>query len=188
MKILGGILKGRRLRFRPARDLRPTPDKVRAAVMNALAEVLPGARVLDLFGGTGALGLEALSRGAAHAVFVEIEPGRAGGIRSSARELGISESVTVYADEVIRRLERLCREGKRFDLVFADPPYDRGWERKLLDAIGRCPVLGSSGWLVLESGKKTRMPGDVSCPSLVSVKTYGDTQIAFYRGRRPLSR
>ena len=145
MRIIGGRWKGRRLAVPPVPGLRPTPDRVRETLFNWLAPALPGARCLDLFAGSGALGLEALSRGAAEAVLVERHPAALRCLREAVDRLGARAEV-VAADA--RTFLRRCREP--FDLVFLDPPYGSRLLAPCLHLLAEGGWLRPGGWLYLE--------------------------------------
>jgi 16S rRNA (guanine966-N2)-methyltransferase len=151
MRVVGGVAGGRRLRAPAGRSIRPTGDRVREAVFNVLASLgaVEGATVVDLFAGTGALGIEALSRGAAHVTFVDRDPAAAATIRDNLAAVGLAEAPS----EVVRAdaLKWLDRGDQAFDLALCDPPYDfRAWER-LLDGL-------SAGLAVLESSLPLEVP------------------------------
>ena len=125
IRIVAGTAKGRRLASPPTDATRPTPNRVREAVFNSLysLDALEGARVLDLFAGTGALGIEALSRGAAEALFVEHAQAVAAVLRRNLETTGLADRAAVMVTDVDTALTGLAREGGRFDLAFVDPPY-----------------------------------------------------------------
>src|SRR5258707_2421054 len=123
MRVLAGALKGRRLETPGGSTTRPTADQVRIALMDTLTPRLPGARVLDLFAGAGGVGLEAISRGAADAVFVERDARAVAALRENVEALGLGAAARVKRGDVLRELEALYREGERFDIVFLDSPY-----------------------------------------------------------------
>src|SRR5215211_6759306 len=131
MRIVAGRWRGRRIRPPDDDRVRPTADRVREAWMSIVQPYLVGARVLDLFAGSGALGLEALSRGASSAEFVEVSASGVRAIRENAGILGAEDSVTVHRGDAIRFVEKL--EAAAFDVVFADPPYGHGFARAVAD-------------------------------------------------------
>ncbi|MFT4198375.1 MAG: 16S rRNA (guanine(966)-N(2))-methyltransferase RsmD [Pseudoxanthomonas sp.] len=147
VRIIGGHWRNSRLPVPPQAGLRPTGERVRETLFNWLAPVLPGLRVLDLFAGSGALGLEALSRGAAGAVLVERDPAQAGRLREVVARLGTQDRAEVVAADALDWLERQPPAG--FDLAFVDPPFAAGlWPR----VLERLPArLAAGGWLYLES-------------------------------------
>jgi 16S rRNA (guanine966-N2)-methyltransferase len=133
VRIVAGEWGGRRIQAPPGRDTRPTTDRVREAWMSAVAAEIPGARVLDLFAGSGALGLEALSRGAAEAVFVESGAPALRALRANLDALGAIGRSTVVRGDALKYLAGLG-EGA-FDLAFADPPYGKGLAAALVSAF-----------------------------------------------------
>ena len=125
MRVVSGTARGRRLAAPPGIHTRPTPNRVREAVFNSLYSlgVTEGARVLDLYAGTGALGIEALSRGAAEAVFVERDPTVVAVLRANLETTGFVDRATVMAVDAFSALDDLIRQQRHFDLALADPPY-----------------------------------------------------------------
>ncbi|HUD49950.1 16S rRNA (guanine(966)-N(2))-methyltransferase RsmD [Parvibaculum sp.] len=141
MRIVGGAHKGRAIAAPPGHNVRPTSDRVREALFNILAHAdfgsfdLEGARVLDLFAGTGALGLEAISRGASFALFVEEDADARGAIRENMEALGLTGHAKIYKRDATALGPRPGSVGPAFSLVFLDPPYGKGLaERALLSA------------------------------------------------------
>ena len=146
VRIIGGRLRGSRLPVADRPGLRPSPDRVRETLFNWLQGVTPGARVLDLFAGTGALGFEAASRGAAGVVLVERDPALADGLRAQAERLKVAAATVVQAD-ALAWLQG--PPSARFDLVFLDPPFEAGsWERA---AAALPPWLAPDAWIYVES-------------------------------------
>jgi len=179
MRITAGRMKGRRL-ARPA-AIRPTSDKVRQAIFNILGAAVEGAEVLELFAGSGALGLEAWSRGAARVTFVE--SGRAALAvlrRNLAAGPGTGHATLVPLD-VWAALRRFQRAGCRFDLVLMDPPYRRGLAKKCLLAIAACGILRHTGWLVVEHDRQDDLPETAGSLSRRSLHRYGDTVVSCYQ-------
>ena len=172
MRVVAGRLGGRRLRAPRGRETRPTSDRVREALFSMLGP-LDGVRVLDLFAGSGALAIEALSRGAAEAVLVERDPRAVAAIERNLEPLGAS--AVVRRRDVLAYL-RESAEGP-FDLVFADPPYDAA--SGLAAPLGEeLPKLVSEGArIVIESDKRKQL---VLPLPLLRERTYGDTAIAIY--------
>src|SRR5690606_10612902 len=148
LRIIGGRCRGMRLVSVPGTTTRPTADRVREALFNILAPWVPGARVLDLYAGTGALGIEALSRGAQEAVFVERQPRVVQVLRANLRHTGLAPLARVRVGDAAREIIRLARHGERFDLVFMDPPYGRGLARDTLLTLGGTHLVAPGGWVV----------------------------------------
>ncbi len=177
MRVVAGQLRGRRLIAPPGRGTRPTSDRVREALFSILGP-LDGVRVLDLFAGSGALGIEALSRGAAHVTFVDSGPRALAAIQRNLETLGVAGAeAAVSRRDALRFLRE--QDGARFDLVFADPPYSSA--RELAAPLSELlpPLLAPEARIVTESDKRT--PLELALP-LVLERAYGDTRIAVHRG------
>jgi 16S rRNA (guanine966-N2)-methyltransferase len=141
-----------------------------------------GARVLDLFAGTGALGIEALSRGAVSSVFVERANGPLAALRLNIEACGFGERAEVRRGDALRELTRLARAERRFDLVFLDPPYGEGLERRALEALTRHELLAEGACLAVETAAAGDDPGEgAEALSLEKTRTYGETAIWLYR-------
>jgi 16S rRNA (guanine966-N2)-methyltransferase len=147
MRIIGGEAKSRRLHALKGRSVRPTLGRVRQTLFDMLGRRVAGARFLDLFAGSGAVGIEAISRGAARAVFVESDRRAVSRIRDNLAETGLGEKSRVMATSVATALARLANERERFDVVFLDPPYQR--ERAVESTLTQ---LGEPGGLLADDG------------------------------------
>ena len=147
VRIIGGRWRGTRLSVPNSPGLRPSSDRVRETLFNWLMPVLPGARVLDLFAGTGALGLEAVSRGAAKAVLVERDPALAQHLRDTSARLSAQDQVEVVQAEAVAWLQR--QSAGSFDLALVDPPFDAQLWQPALAAL--LPHLAPDAWLYVES-------------------------------------
>ncbi|HEX2609741.1 MAG TPA: 16S rRNA (guanine(966)-N(2))-methyltransferase RsmD, partial [Gemmatimonadales bacterium] len=158
---------GRRLVLPKNERVRPTADRVREAWMSILGAAILDARVLDLFAGSGALGLEALSRGAAHVTFVELHPASLEALERNIAALGVADQVTVYRGDAMRYAERA--EERTFDVVFADPPYSIDFAERLVALFRRHPF---GRILSVEHRSDLSLNGD-------DTRRYGDTAITF---------
>jgi 16S rRNA (guanine966-N2)-methyltransferase len=170
MRIVAGRWRGRRLKSPSGRQVRPTSDRVREAWMSIVQPALPDARVLDLFAGTGALGLEALSRGAAHVDFVEQAAASLRLLNENIDALDARAEVTVHRSDVMRFVATLTADA--YDVVFADPPYRQGFAERIAQRWTETPFATLVG---IEHERGAPMPpgGDT--------RLYGDTAITFYR-------
>lgn len=155
MRIIAGERRGQVLRGPRKGGLRPTGAYIREAVFNILAPRVAGARVLDLFAGTGAMGLEALSRGAASATFVDRD---VAAVRANLVRLGWRDRATVIRGDVLRAVGRLGASGQRFDVVYADPPYAGGLADRTVRAVGGAGLLAPGGLLLVEHHHKVPLP------------------------------
>lgn len=180
MRIIAGSAGGITIKV-PRTELRPTSDRVREAIFSMLGDLVPGARVLDLFSGSGAMGLEALSRGAGECVFVEKQ-----GVSCTVIEENISrarlQNARVMKADAFTALDRLARDGATFDLVFADPPYakrpgDPDDGRRLIECAPLRALLRGGGWFVLETMVTKRADEAMRHWSIVRDRTYGGTRV-----------
>jgi 16S rRNA (guanine966-N2)-methyltransferase len=184
MRITGGAHRSRLLRAPRGDRTRPTSDRVREALFDSLMAErdLSGDRVLDLYAGTGALGLEAVSRGAAHATLVENARGALEAIAANVESLGLGQSVRVVSLPVERAAGALAT-GAPYDLILADPPYDLVASgvalRALRDLVGRS-LLARDAVVVLEHARADEAP-PVEGLSPTRTRRYGDTSLSFYR-------
>jgi len=153
VRIIAGKWRSRIVRFPAAAQLRPTPDRVRETLFNWLGQRLDGLACLDLFAGSGALGFEALSRGARRVVMVESDRTVAAALRESARELGAGEVEVIHADA----MAWLARAGERFDVVFVDPPYATSLARAAMAALP--PHLAQGARVYVEAAQPLELPG-----------------------------
>ena len=177
MRVVAGAFRGRRIEAPRGRATRPTADRVREALFSILGPV-DGFTVLDLFAGSGALGIEALSRGAAEAVFVDHDSRAVAAVERNLAAVGAE--ARVHRRDALGWLAAAAREGLTFDLVFVDPPYSSAG-RVAARLSERLPaVLTDSSLTVTESDK--RAPLAIDLPR-VDERVYGDTLIAFHRGR-----
>ena len=173
MRVIAGRWGGRRLRV-PAAGVRPTGDRVREALFASLGD-LTGVRVLDLFAGSGALGIEALSRGAGAAVFVERSAAVAAIVRANLSALGAGEAARVVRGEATAVVRRLARGGERFDLAFLDPPWGDPVEpERTLRALADSGILAPGATLVVETARDRTLPA-ISGLVTVDERRYGDT-------------
>ena len=178
VRISGGTHRGRLLRAERDRGLRPTSERVRGAIFSILGrDAVEGRRVLDLYAGTGALGVEALSRGAAWADFVESNRRRCRRLERNLRELALDERSRVICGRAERTLGGMSGE---YDLVLADPPYDaRPWPT-LFALLGEHGLLAPDGVVVAEHRSNAPMADGYDGLTLMDNRRYGDTSIAFY--------
>ncbi len=160
-------------------DIRPTSDKARGAVFSSLGELIPDARFLDIFAGTGAMGIEALSRGARLVVAVEQSPRAALLIVRNCERLSIApELLKVRVGSYDKVLPELT--GQEFDVVFADPPYSCSAGAHVLALVDRCNLLSARGVLVIEHFAKESFPAEVGSLTLLKAKQYGQTFMSYY--------
>jgi len=175
MRVVSGELRSRRLHTVAGRETRPTSDRARAGLFDWLGARVDGARVLDLFAGTGALGIEALSRGAREAVFVERARGALRVLARNLEELGLQERARVVEADLARGLRPLAAKLGAFGLVLADPPYDSGSRERLLRDESLESVLEPDGVVVIERSARSEAGSPVARLRLYGTKRYGET-------------
>jgi len=181
MRITGGRSKGRILLGPKGRLIRPTADRVREAVFNILGQDLSGYHVLDLFSGTGSLGLEALSRGAVYAVFIDNLDESIDLIKKNVERCGHRSSSRILMSDLARGIPwGHAFLKKKFDLVFLDPPYSRDIAPTLVAEIATEESLSAMARVIVETGKINDLPVSFSGLSRVHARIYGDTKISIY--------
>lgn len=196
MRVTTGTARGTRLRVPSSLAIRPTADRTKGAIFSMLESLLlwgrpdadvgtpelwEGLRALDLFAGSGGLGIEALSRGAAHAIFVESDRDAVGAIRTNLDATRLADRAAVVAADVFGSLDRLPGP---FDLVLLDPPYAEPRTLELLERIESRPWLAEDAVVLLEHGERLVPPGTLRSLSIQRARRHGDTSLALYaRGR-----
>lgn len=189
MRVVGGNNRGRRLVSFEGRSIRPTSDKVRQSVFNILcapdAGVFTFRRVLDIFAGTGALGIEALSRGAAQAVFIDSDPASIAVIKKNIGLCGFTNA-EVMAKNHESALKTLAAKKERFDLVFIDPPYASALVYAVISGLGGLGLVETGGIIVAETSVRTPLASEEikslgATFDLIDERKYGDTLIYFFQ-------
>ncbi|RKY43277.1 MAG: 16S rRNA (guanine(966)-N(2))-methyltransferase RsmD [Candidatus Makaraimicrobium thalassicum] len=180
MRIIGGKYRGRRIKQPGFAAVRPTKDRIREAVFNIIAAKVPGAGVLDIFAGSGAYGLEALSRGAEKALFVEKNRRCGRAIGENIRLLGAEERARIITGDVFKSMELLAKSGQSFDLAFSDPPYNRGMAKKTLIIINHYDILKPAGLLIIEHHRAEDIPEVEGNVSIFKQKTYKNIFISVF--------
>jgi 16S rRNA (guanine966-N2)-methyltransferase len=181
VRIIAGALKGQQLVTPRGHRTRPTADQVRIALMDTLMPALAGARFLDLFAGAGGIGLEALSRGAERAVFVERDADAAGALRRNVTALRVARQTLVLPMDAARALHRLAAAGERFDLVFLDPPYGAGLVEDTLLRLGGGEVLTLDAIVIAQHFTKHVPPERFGALAAYRSRRFGETTLTFFR-------
>lgn len=181
MRIIGGSARGRRLLAPKSDAIRPTADRVREALFNVLGQTLEDVDVLDLYAGSGALALEALSRGARHAVLVDSDREAIRVCEANAASLGFSQRARIIRAQVARTLELLEEEGAIFDLVFADPPYAARAAEDTLRQLQAARVCRPGTIACIEHDKREQTPKAIGSMFQIDQRRFGDTVISIYR-------
>jgi 16S rRNA (guanine966-N2)-methyltransferase len=184
MRIIAGHAHGRRLKAPRGLHTRPTSARARESIFSRLAVRmdLDGVRVLDIFAGSGSLGIESLSRGAAHVTFVDSSRDAAAAIRANLAQLELSDRARIVMSDVRRALGELARSHESFDLVFVDAPFKNDISAEVLALLAEHQLVALDGWVVVEQSK--RAPAAPPAPKAherAFVATIGDHRLAFYR-------
>lgn len=180
MRVIGGIYRGRRLRTIEGLAVRPTSDRLRETLFNILTPVIAGSRLLDLCAGSGAVGIEALSRRAEHATFVEISRRACSVIEDNIRSLDIKNEATIINREAISALKWMTAEDKQFDIIFFDPPYASDLYEKVMKIVGSGDLLAEGGIMVVEYRAKTPPQSQYGKLQIYRQVKHGDSSLGFY--------
>ncbi len=178
MRIITGTAKGRQLKTPRGRDVRPTSDRVKESLFAILAGRIADAAVADLFAGTGNLGLEALSRGAASAVFVDASPASIALIRDNAARTGLQGRAEILCLDALAAVDRFARTGRTFDLIFCDPPYNRGLVAAILGKIAAGDILRPDGTVIIEHSRHEQLPDSLVHLRVSRTERYGETLVS----------
>ena len=181
MRVIAGEARGMRLSAPRGTTTRPTTDRVKEALFSLLdsAHRLDGARVLDLFAGSGSLGIEALSRGAEHVVFIEKNRQALESLQQNLLHTRFGDRSEVLPFDCMQALERLGRQKNRFDLVLLDPPYQAGLHQKVIELVG-ATLLAADGLLVAETASRMPLPERIGPCIQTDRRIYGDTALELY--------
>lgn len=177
MRVIAGTARGVPIKAPAGRDVRPTLDRVREAVFNILAPRVPGARFLDLYAGSGAIGIEALSRGAAHATFVEADPANVRIISENLAKTRLTDRASCITAPLPGALRRLRGP---VDLVYVDAPFDRFDPVALLQALTRETILAPDAWTLLEHPARNQPPQTIGRLARFDQRQYGQVAVSFY--------
>ena len=182
MKILTGRFRGRDIPLVSNPELRPTADKVRKAAFDTLQGYAEGKRVLDLYSGTGAMGLESLSQGASYVRFVEQDREQANRIKELVKRWGFESTTDVDAMDALRAIEGAGFRKDSYELVFMDAPYKLNRGAETLKALADSGIVAKGGFVFLECGKREELPEELLPFKRVRDRRYGMTRVAVYQG------
>lgn len=178
MRVITGLARGKRLKEPSGLETRPTTDRVKEGIFSSIQFEIEGRKVLDLFGGTGQMGIEALSRGAAHCTFVDLRKEAVGIIRENLSITGFADQAQVVQGDYHAFLSR-CRE--KFDIIFLDPPYGTGLLEKALETITTIDIVSEHGIIVCENGSGVAWPILSEPYRMQKEYRYGKIRTALYR-------
>ncbi|TLG72541.1 16S rRNA (guanine(966)-N(2))-methyltransferase RsmD [Culicoidibacter larvae] len=177
MRIISGSHKGRPIQTISGNNTRPTTDKVREAIFNALGQYFDGGMSLDLFAGSGALSFEGISRGIEHAVLIDNFPLAIKNLYKNAESLQMQEQVEIYRNDAMRALKRLAKDERQFAMIYIDPPYKNDWIDTILAIIKDNNLLTDDGLILLETGSETKYKDNPNGYLCEYDRQYGETRI-----------
>ena len=185
MRITGGRVRGRKLTSPRSGQIRPTCDRVRAALFNIIGQRVADSRVLDLFAGTGAIGIEALSRGASSVLFVDQSPESGRLIATNLRTCIVHPqaaflSLNLATVPHLRPLQAAATSGGRFNLVIMDPPYQKNLAQRVLAMVEGADIMAEDGLIVVEEHRSAALPESVASFALTDHRRYGETGLWFF--------
>jgi 16S rRNA (guanine(966)-N(2))-methyltransferase RsmD len=180
MRVIGGIAKGRRFRIGRGSEIRPTSDYLKEVIFDILQDLVKGVTFLDLFAGSGNVGIEALSRGAEEVVFVDSSPFSIRLIQDNLQDLGLQDRATLMRTKALTAIRSLKRRGNQFGLIFMDPPYQRSLTVPTLEALCELDLLEKGGMVIAEHFHKEEVP--VSLRWLIRNRQirHGESALSFY--------
>lgn len=183
MRIITGTAKGMKLKAPRGMDTRPTADRVKESIFNILGCRVVNAQILDLFAGTGNLGLEALSRGGAAAIFVDNSGQSVSVIRDNLDHTKMASRGEILKSDVLQALGRLAARGRSFDLIFCDPPYNRGLVTATLSKLNSSDMLSANGIIVIEHSRHELINNEWDRLTVKRTERYGETLVSFLIGK-----
>ena len=181
LRVIAGVAKGHKLNTLKGDATRPTMDKVKGAIFNIIAPRIEGAAVLDLFSGSGSLGIEALSRGANSAVFVDKSRKSTDIIKENLVHTKLINKGVVINKDVCEACNILAKDLTKFDIIFMDPPYNKNFVQKTLIFLDNSGILDRDGIIIVEHSKEDELPDVIGSFEGVRYKKYGITIISFYQ-------
>jgi 16S rRNA (guanine(966)-N(2))-methyltransferase RsmD len=182
VRIISGECKGRRLKTLKGSTVRPTSDRAKETLFNLLTDRVPGCRFLDLFSGTGSIGLEAASRGAEQVLLVESNAAVLKLLDENVEHCHVSDRVTIHKGDARESLRLFSLQEQTFDLVFLDPPYNDHSAYGLIQEIGERGLLNEDGWVIVEHDRHHKLPDAYGKLLRVRSRRVGDTVFSFYGG------
>ncbi|MDV2885395.1 16S rRNA (guanine(966)-N(2))-methyltransferase RsmD [Alkalihalophilus pseudofirmus] len=180
MRVISGEKKGLSIKAVPGVSTRPTTDKVKESIFNMIGPYFNGGLALDLYAGSGGLGIESLSRGVEKVIFVDQDRKAVQTIKENLKQCGLSEQAEVYRNDSDRALKALIKRELAFSLIFLDPPYAKQKLSSDISIISDHGLLEKEGMIVCEHDAKVEMPDKINELTLIRAETYGDTTITIF--------
>ena len=184
MRIISGSKKGYKLKSPKGLDTRPTQDRIKESLFSILGDIRIEAKVLDLFAGSGGIGIEFLSRGAGECYFIDNSLSSIKTINENLYETNLNSKSYVYKNDVFKAIKILGKKNIRFDYIFMDPPYEKGLVLETLKIVCENNILEDRGIIIAEHESKLMIDKSVFCLNEVDKRFYGDKAITFYMTKR----
>jgi 16S rRNA (guanine(966)-N(2))-methyltransferase RsmD len=181
LRVIAGSAKGHGLKTIKGDMTRPTSDKVKGAVYNIIAAYVEGSTVLDLFAGTGSMGIEALSRGAASAVFFDRSLQCFKVIKENLEHTRLTEKALVFNMDFAAGINKMHLEGQKFDIIIMDPPYNKNFIQEALKLVAINDIIVSNGIIIAEHSPMDKLPESCGRLKVIDTRKYGDTMITIYK-------
>ncbi|MDF0725304.1 16S rRNA (guanine(966)-N(2))-methyltransferase RsmD [Cytobacillus sp. S13-E01] len=181
MRVVSGTCKGRPLKAVSGVTTRPTTDKVKEAIFNIVGPYFDGGTGLDLFGGSGGLGIEALSRGLDHMIFVDRDQKAIQTIRANVEACRFSDKVEIYRNDAERALKAIIKRDLQFNLIFLDPPYKKQQLNELIEKIHYNKLLSVNGFIVAEHSEEVQLSETIGTYTKIKHENYGVTSLSVYK-------
>lgn len=179
MRIISGELKSRKIQFPKTRLTRPMTDKAKETVFNIMGSLMPGKHILDLFAGSGSLGLEALSRGALNVTFVDQSPSSTVTIKKNLEQLGLTAKGEILSMEVSKAIDKLAKQNRGFGIIFIDPPYDKGLVKKTLLKLDQSGIVLPFAQVFVGHSKHEPLPDELQCIKHTRTIKIGQSCLSF---------
>lgn len=182
MRVIAGTAKGKRLKAPSGLNTRPVTDMIKEALFNVLGAQVSGSRFLDLFAGSGSVGIEALSRGAALVVFIDRDSRAAAVVKDNLNNCGFDQArYEVYRNDVFKAIDILERRRAKFDYIYIDPPFtDEEIFDRILHRIDQAKIMNSKGIVIIRTRRKRVLPGDLNFLKAYRVNDYGESTLHYY--------
>lgn len=180
MKIIAGIYRGLKLRSLPGKEIRPTPGRIREAIFDIISNKIVGAEFLDLFSGTGAVGIEAISRGAKKVTFVEIDVRAVNLIKENLKIIYKDSLPTIIRNNSLQAIKSLNINQIKFDIVFLDPPYFKNYYLKTLQEIDKSTIINEGGLIIVQHSTNVEVKSDFKNIFFLKERKYGNSKITIF--------
>ena len=180
MRVISGSARGLKLKTPKNEDIRPTTDRVKESLFNIISNYIIDSNILDLFSGTGSLGIEALSRGAMKCVFVDISKDSMSIIKDNIEKARLNDKSETMITDYVGAINKLSSRNEKFDVIFMDPPYYKNIFIPALEKINSAKILKEDGIIVVEHDSKDKLPDNIGNIIKDRDKKYGNTTLSFY--------